>query len=248
MIILHYHLFKNAGTSFDAMLSANFGARWIEQEFEIEKGKSNAAEVTAFIEAHRDIAALSSHTALMPVPVIPGIEIFPVIFIRQPLLRLRSAYSFEKKQDSDSFGSKLAKDNDFAGYVRVLLDMPGPNQARNFQSARLAQFELDTALPSLDRARAAWNGLPFVGLVEQYDRSIQRLTTLLRPMLPDFEPLVVRKNVTAGEARTIDEQLQAIRAELGEDLYRDLVSANADDIVIFRLVSGFYSALGAHAA
>lgn len=248
MLLLHYHLFKNAGTSVDAMLSANFSERWVEQEFPIEKGKSNADLVAAFIAERPGIAALSSHTALMPVPAIAGREIFPIVFVRHPMLRLRSAYTFEKKQEADSFGAKLAKTTDFAGYVRALLALPGPNQARNFQSARLAQFESDHSIPPLDRARAAWSALPFIGLVEQYDKSIERLTALLRPALPGFEPLIVRKNMTSREELSADAQLQRLREELGDDLYRELGAANADDLVIYRLVGGFYSALGAQAA
>ena len=32
-IILHYHLFKNAGTSIDSILQENFGEQWITKEF-----------------------------------------------------------------------------------------------------------------------------------------------------------------------------------------------------------------------
>jgi hypothetical protein len=32
-IIFHYHLFKNAGTSIDALLKTNFAHQWLSAEF-----------------------------------------------------------------------------------------------------------------------------------------------------------------------------------------------------------------------
>jgi hypothetical protein len=54
MLILHYHLFKNAGTSIDAMLKHNFGKTWAEHEFmawlgEVDDAGRSTAE--AFEEA-----------------------------------------------------------------------------------------------------------------------------------------------------------------------------------------------------
>ena len=241
LIILHYHLFKNAGTSVDAMLSANFGSRWTEREFAITPRATNAEAVRDFLIARPDLAALSSHTALMPVPQIEGVEIFPIVFVRHPLLRIRSAYVFERKQQVDTGGTRLARALDFAGYLRTLLDHRGPNQARNFQTARLAWFDADTSRPPRARARDAIRALPFVGLVEDYRRSIARLAALLRPRLPDFEPLIVRKNVSSGEGRSTDEQLIAIRDEIGPDLYAELRAANAEDIAVHTEIANRYA-------
>ncbi len=36
VIVAHYHLFKNAGTSVDAILAKNFGSNWSKIEFDRE--------------------------------------------------------------------------------------------------------------------------------------------------------------------------------------------------------------------
>ena len=41
-IILHYHLFKNAGTSVDAILKRIFGDRWVTREFPAMRGNNTA--------------------------------------------------------------------------------------------------------------------------------------------------------------------------------------------------------------
>lgn len=242
MIILHYHLFKNAGTSVDAMLAANFGDRWIEHEFEIVPRQSNSDAVRDFLIANPGIAALSSHTALLPLPVIEGVEIFPILFVRHPLLRVRSAYIFERSQRVDTGGTRLARSTDFAGYVRALLDHRRPNQVRNFQTSRLALIAPGAGIPPLERALMACKTLPFVGLVERYDQSIERLTELLRPKLPDFQPLIVRRNATAFEARSMEAQLSDVREELGQALYGELIAANSRDLAVHGQVAEPYRA------
>ena len=81
-IIIHYHLFKNAGTSVDAILQRNFGARWTSREY---PPRSTPDAARSFLAANPHIAALSSHTLPLPPPDIPDAEILPILFIRHPL-------------------------------------------------------------------------------------------------------------------------------------------------------------------
>ncbi len=57
-IILHYHLFKNAGTSVDAILQRNFPGRWVTREFPIA-GENNTALVEDWIRETPDAIAYS---------------------------------------------------------------------------------------------------------------------------------------------------------------------------------------------
>src|SRR6185437_1347384 len=141
MLVFHYHLFKNAGTSVDEMLKINFGDKWEQGEFRHPAGKhSDTDEVAAFLRLRPHLRAFSSHTALLPLPEI-GRLVFPIFFIRHPIDRINSAYSFERRQIADTHGARLAKEQDFPGYVRRLLESPGNGQARNFQTSRLARNE-----------------------------------------------------------------------------------------------------------
>ncbi|TMK06653.1 MAG: hypothetical protein E6G72_16545, partial [Alphaproteobacteria bacterium] len=98
-IIIHYHFFKNAGTSVDAILQRNFGAGWTSREYPPRSTPNAARE---FLTANPQIAALSSHTLPLPPPDIPDAEILPILFIRHPLDRLKSAYLFERNQRADT--------------------------------------------------------------------------------------------------------------------------------------------------
>ncbi|MEP4699508.1 MAG: hypothetical protein ABJZ79_00005, partial [Parasphingorhabdus sp.] len=82
-ILLHYHLFKNAGTSVDHILKANFGDRWVTREF-LTNRQDNSAEVAAWIEATPDAVAFSTHTAVGPIPDVPGVRVLSVMMLRDP--------------------------------------------------------------------------------------------------------------------------------------------------------------------
>lgn len=242
MIIVHYHLFKNAGTSVDAMLRANFGDAWFEQEFEIANGTTNADRVAQFIIERPELRVLSSHTALLPVPNLFSEPIFPILFVRHPLLRLKSAYVFERKQGADTLGSRLAREHDFAGYIRTLLDTPGANQVRNFQTSRLSYFDIESDEAQLARAQKAIRELPFVGLVEEYEASVNRLAEVLRPNFPNFRTLIARENATSHDTRSPGVRVEDIRAEIGDPLFERLVRANIDDLALYNMVADKYAA------
>ncbi len=243
-VVLHYHLFKNAGTSVDAMLRQNFGEAWAQQEFPATGGqgtrRSNAPEVAGFIEANPDLRAISSHTALLPVPAIDGIGIFPIIFIRHPIDRLASAYRFERRQKADTFGARLARETDFAGYVRALLDRSGYGVARDFQVMRLAFGSPGAAGSEFDRALTTMDHLPFIGLVEAFEESLVELERLLAPVHPGFRATAYTKNVSRDAEGSLAERLDAIETELGPELHARLIEANAGDLQLFEMVVDRY--------
>lgn len=219
-IILHYHLFKNAGTSVDQVLRQNFGDRWVTAEFPTHTG-NNSADVAAWIQAHPQAVAFSTHTALGPVPQIAGVQVVSLMLLRDPIDRVRSAYRFERKQEADTWGAQLAKEHDLEGYVRARLARPGDRQCRNFQSHRLASLNPGDA-PERERAIAALSGLSVVGLVEDFDGAMARLANAVRPQFPDFSWQSVQANRSAPGAPSAQDSV--VEPLLGQ--------ANQDDLAI----------------
>jgi hypothetical protein len=226
-VIFHYHFFKNAGTSVDAILRRNFGARWLQQEFAHGVNHEAAA---AWIAAAPEAVAFSSHTANFPLPVLPDTQVYPIVFLRHPLDRIRSAYLFERRQQSDSYGAVLAKQTDIAGYVRTRLSSLHDYQCRNFQTVRMARLIQGNRRDEMDRALEALRTLPFVGLVEDFDGSTARLGAWLKAAFPEFKAFAVHRNITAGERLSLPERMGQLRDELGPALYAELVDANLKDI------------------
>ena len=241
MLILHYHLFKNAGTSVDQMLKKNFGDKWDHAEFRGPgAGKTtNKPLVEAHLKERPHLLAFSSHTALLPLPEIDQ-PVFPIFFIRHPIDRVKSAYSFERRQVADTHGARLAKEQDFAGYIRHLLDDPRQRQARNFQTSRLACNEPPDKGTELQRALRALDALPFVGSVEEYDKSVLRLQERLAEASPGFKAMVVHANKTQAPNESLTQRLEVIEDFIGTKLYTAMLDANADDLVLFEKVRALY--------
>jgi hypothetical protein len=87
-----------------------------------------------------------------------------------------------------AFSAQLAKQTDFAGYVRGHLDHPQHRGARNFQTFRPAFNEPASTGSEIARAIRTIQQLPFFGLVEDYDQSVGRFETLVKPYFPTSRP------------------------------------------------------------
>lgn len=214
-IILHYHLFKNAGTSFDKVLQRNFPGQWVTREFH---GENNTEEVIQWIEAEPEAIAFSSHTMMGPLPIIKGIEIISVVFLRDPIDRIQSAYNFEKKQTVDTLGAQLAKEHDLQGYVRARLALKKDRQCRNFQVYRLASL-LPGPADELDRAIQATTEITHVGRVEEFSLSINDLGEKLKSKFPNFLPISEFANKS-----------KEAKLDLPQDLLRLLTEENQKDL------------------
>jgi hypothetical protein len=228
MVILHYHLFKNAGTSLDRILKQNFGDAWVTREFEAKA--RNTTDVEDWIASQPDAIAFSSHTMNGPLPRVGGVEIIPVIFLREPIDRIQSAYKFERKQQADTLGAKLAKEHDFEGYVRARLAIPGDQQCRNFHASILAKFAprhgslLERAMTGLWELQD--HGI--VGAVEDFEAAIQALADRIKTHYPNFKWDSTRVNVSSGEV------------EMPRELREILEKESADDRALWKVVREVY--------
>lgn len=234
-VIVHYHLYKNAGTSLDANLQRFLGSRWVAYD---RPGQIPPSELASFIAEHPDPAAISSHNALLPPPEIPGVTVIPVLFIRHPLDRIRSIYDFERAHDLPTVGARMAKALALPGYLEWLLGRDGDTTARDFQVARLAPA--GSGATTCDRALDAITRLPFVGLVEEFGRSLKVLETLLRPAFPRIRLRGMRLNRSPAAANSLEARITRLRDRIGDELFQRLVEANQADMVLWEHVRAGY--------
>lgn len=238
-VIIHYHMFKNAGSSVDTILQHNFGENWVEIEGPGNK-KLTPEMMETFIKENPSIKAISSHTAQVTMPRIPGVKVIPIFFFRHPIDRIQSAYNFERKQDSDSPGSKKAKEGDFASYMAWRLASPTINQIVNFHAYRLKDFRQTTFNREgqffRPRAQVALRTLPFVGLVDQFDKSMEKFAELIRPHYPDFELIKARANTNSDPDVSVKLKLAAFEKTIGGPTLTNLMLLNALDLELYQFV------------
>ena len=233
-VVLHYHLFKNAGTSLDAAFKENLEPdEWVTDEFS-GNPEANRAQVTRWIQDNTHARVFSSHTAALPPPKIKKTRVIPVIFLRHPLDRIASAYDFESRQDADGFGATLARNTDLSGYVETRLSLPNDRQCRNFQTHRLSMHYPPSKGSELNRATRAVRKLPFVGIVDSFADSLNQLTKILEQKdfsIEELRPL--ERNVGQRVRAPLDERVSKIESRMNPTSFKALVDANEDDLALY---------------
>ena len=182
-IILHYHLFKNAGTSIDSILQDNFKEKWVTQEF--KNSLNTTPLVEQWILENPEAIAFSSHTMNGPVPKIEGIQIISIMMLRNPIKRIISAYKFERMQNASTWGSQLARELSFEDYVVTRLKTSHDVQCRNFQTERLATL-CPGEQTNIQRAISALDDVSVIGIVESFDQSLARIAAKIREIFPYY--------------------------------------------------------------
>jgi hypothetical protein len=237
-VLVHYHIFKNAGTSVDHALQQTFGERWTTFEGTHAHDVLDAGRLRAFLEASPGVSAVSSHLARPP---LPWIGCRPVILLRHPLDRARSVFDFVAA-DATQPNSERAQALGFRGYVRWALDGGrGGIVIRNYQTVHLssATFRNGSVLdaqPGASDLREArdlvesWDG---VGIVDDYERSLRLFERVYGDVFPGLRLRPVRLNALRRGPVDVPARISTIRAELGPELTDRLTAANALDVELY---------------
>ena len=232
-VLVHAHLFKNAGTTFDWSLRRSFGDAFVDhrQDEEMQRG---AVYLSSWLAANVRCRAISSHWITPPLPHMPGTDLSLCLLLRDPVERMRSVYQFERRQQGvDSPGSIRAKQMNFAEYMAWQMQpMPGP-VVKNYQVRYCSGDYLGTDLAAMyQRARALLLGTRSLGLVHRYDESMVLFEHQLRPRFPNLDLSYRRQNVLTAAGGDVASDRQSVLAELAD--IRDLVlEQNRYDLQLF---------------
>lgn len=231
-LILHMHLFKNAGTTLDWSLARAFGEAFCDHRDDASM-RGNPAFLAQFVGENPALEAISSHWLPLPIPQLDARIAYPVAFLRDPIERIASVYAFERQQAVDHPGTRRARTSTLAEYVRWRLEAGTGPVIRNYQMRMFsgdypgegdeAQYEM--ALENLKL-------FPVVGLLEDYARSVVLLESALRPGFAEIDLAWRPQNVRdPGDVRTAQERRLAVEHELGS--LRDAVlEANRLDLAL----------------
>jgi hypothetical protein len=232
--IFHFHFYKNAGSSFDHILRQNLINQWAEKEFtDLEK---NSDDVIHWIKNSAELNCFSSHTAKLDIVNNKELNIFPVVFIRHPIDRIASVYRYEKIQTSENWEHKLAKESSMREYIQARLAIEGDAQCRNFHSHRLAEvFRFEATSESIaQQAERAITQLPFIGVVEKFQKSLDILSKALENHgYNNLKSTEVRENYTSPTNKALGDRLQEIENDVGKDFYEYLNEINKEDLFLY---------------
>jgi hypothetical protein len=228
-VIVHYHFFKNGGSTLAGALKRNFGRDFAE----IESGAANApldgGDLMRTILAAPNLRAVSSHTLHPPLPITEGIVVHEMYLLRNPLDRLRSIYDFYRYKGGQHPLVEPAKRLDLASFLKLLmtdyLHLAENSQLRTLvcKGSRIARKgDMEEAARILGRAAC-------VGVVENYDASMTVAEHHLRTVFPKLDLTCLPRNVSAQRRQNLSERLDELRSVCGSTLYEELIRLNQLD-------------------
>jgi len=242
-VLVHYHLFKNAGTSIERVLKQSFGKSWTSWDKPESSAKISGRELSQWLEENSHIKAISSHQLVPPVPV-GEFHVTPIVFLREPLSRVRSAYLFEWQKQ---LGLEQPKGK-LSDYIEEKFKQRNASVIANFQVSRLSNLNYDDVRQQLHRynhdllpaACRFIDSLSFVGIVERFSDSLVQMEACTRERFPDLVVKEHRENVTDASGKSVEQRIEELRKEIGNELFDELCVRNRLDLQLYSYASGVF--------
>ena len=245
LIICHYHIFKAAGTSFERVLQNNFGERHLSFDGALASSAITQADLAQVIDAHPTLASLSSHQITLPAPVSAKFIALPVVFVRHPILRIRSVFLHEHREvagrsESPLQGFEAWFDNLVAGHPNQLqicnlqtnlLCREADSPPRGVNTDGRPLYDLETALRNLSEVAC-------VGRAEYFDEDVASfIPTLAAAGIRLHYPQRITENVGAADfGLSLEQQLENMRSQINATTWDRLHWFNHQDMALFEAV------------
>ena len=239
-VIIHYHIFKNGGSTIESILEREFPHRFATLHCAGASATLDGRHLGSFLRRHPHIVAVSSHHLRYPLPAIRHTVIFDCCFLRHPLDRLDSLYWYLRKVapvDPLCYRAGRMSPRDF---LQDLVN-ESPHMVSDVQVTQLAcsgAFRRPAHPGYLERAAGLFRDMAIPGLVEMFDESLVTAEHFLRPAFPGVTWEYAPQNVSRPPGpmvplRPQDRQERLVRL-WGGDLYEDLERLNQLDLELFR--------------
>jgi hypothetical protein len=228
--LLHFHQFKNGGSTLDIILEREFGHEFLS--FHGDSPDSNLLEpdMKVMLAAHPDKRVFTSHHFRLPIDGMPGAV--PLLILRHPLDRLPSIYEQERR--SSPLGPGDAAFKSMSDWLdRAMLERPSLVCDAQVRFLACGGVFLQTDECLLAQAMRNLRQCPYFGIVSEYDRSMVLLEELLRRWWPRFSAAYLPQN-TSQRDPSIERRLSLLREVLAPDVYQRALLNNRYDLALFQ--------------
>ncbi len=240
-IIVHYHIFKNAGSSVDRLLHMAFDTGWVSLEGSTPTSLLRPHDLSMFIGDRVEIVAVSSHLLRPPSP--PDVHVLPLILMRHPLDRAFSVYSHFRRNHHGLHAGAVAQQGSFSQFVLWCLNNKtlGGMVIANYQTIHLSEASFRNG--HIYRAVANEGDLQHVlrylsdaacfGTVDLFEAAMYRLRQAAAAINLIIPAATVAENATPGRPDDLDERLCMARRLLGPTLHHRYMNENELDYRLF---------------
>jgi hypothetical protein len=236
-VLIHGHMYKNAGSTLDWSLQRSFGSGFIDHRDD-EAMKEGAGYLQRYLLAEPTITALSSHWLRFDLPKTSDLDCHLLMLFRDPLLRMRSVYHFERRQREATVPpNEWGKWDSFADYVRLKLRPQAGPVIKNYQTRYCSGDYFGDDLDRMfEAAVARIDSTPNVGLVDCYAQSMALFEYKLTAIYPELDLSWQVQNRSAEGTGTDSDAIYAqMEGELG-GLMDEAIAANQYDLRLLEYV------------
>jgi hypothetical protein len=246
-IILHHHIFKNAGSTLDAALRRQFGCGFAEfHPNASDSGRVSPEELKYFVDQHWRLWAISSHHFMgrdfkssLPEKR-DEYQFFDFVLLRHPVSRLASIYLYYRGLPKEDHPLHMAShDQSFSEFLEFIISSY-PNFVINPQVTMFGcdHYGVVPSNKNIDRAMARLMDVSCLGVVEEYASAMVIAEYFLQPVFPDLQlhgkiANTSRRSPIAG----YDGSLESIQAAIGDVLFKKVCALNDLDIALWSMVS-----------
>lgn len=247
VVIIHNHLFKNAGSTIDWSLRRNFGKDFVDHRDD-DNMRRGAAYLGPYLADHHTVKALSTHHLTLPLPVVNNTRLMMMLMLRHPIERVQSVYNFERKQNHASTpGAIHARRYNLREYIEWRMQPDIGATIRNFHTVRFLHaheytHKNDITEKEFALAVATLRSTEMLGLVERFDESIVLFEESLRPVFPEIDLSYRIQNVGSSKDVPREKRTGKLRKEIGEAVFTKLLNNNSWDLELYTLAEREFSA------
>ncbi len=239
-IIIHNHLFKNAGSTIDWALKRSFGSSFVDHRDDdlMRKGRSYLGP---YLESDENIKAISTHHLNFPLPAVENIHLLVMTMFRHPIERVTSVYNFERKQTCNSTPGVIhARKFSMGKYIDWRLKPEVGSTIRDFHSRRMLPYKKACNEPvSSSELRLVEESVKksgMIGIVEKFDESMVLFEEEIKVHFPTVDLSYALQNIGQNPNVKQVERLRKLKVEIGEATYSLLEESNQSDLTLHGFV------------
>ncbi len=233
-LLVHHHIFKNAGTSLKKGLRGVFKDALYSYDSKKPGGVITNDMLISFVEdnINQTNGCISSHQSCLPVSGVKEYEVVEFILLRNPLSRFLSMYNYHKKiSPSKAKLDFLANELSFKDFMIWLVENT-KTVSSNFQTNFCSRTHINRREMTESDLMIAKNNLlntEGVGIVERYNESITLFNNILKTHGISGKIKRYKENRSKQNVDTI----AYIEKQLGADLFKQIKELNALDFRLY---------------
>jgi len=239
--LVHYHIYKNAGSTIDNAIKKSFGKDLLLELDKDVRYKDNEIYdeqlIHSVIESGTKCIAFSSHRMTPTVHRSSRYNFLPIVTLRHPLLRAGSVYRYERIRNDEKPGKEYAKELEFSDWLNWSLNQTGYIESRNYQTTLMSipdvnQGEKMTSIADIDLAKERLNEMPIVGIVEYFEETCRLMEAYIGNKFPQFTIGNSHDNKTK-EVSCWKKELKDIQNSIARETLIQFEEKNALDYEMF---------------